>query len=954
MNPLNNNVHFNHAAELPSYFLHLKVKDAIDLDFSDTITTKGSKVYPKIIWKSDFQKSLYKEIGDFDRALQIYETYEKILLPILRQDSGQQKVVEDWIKDHAWILGNRNFNYLKKISKDLKGCDLLAKHGDVFAAFFRSISAFSTRISKKPATKLLRVANITTDGGGGHLMVAKAVQQYIQSQFGNNCESRIFSVYDYDKTADPYCVYTNGKMSTNQIYDEVIQKQNDPEKKKRKLDKEERIKKYIPGYNMQDMVREVADFAPDFILSTRHFVPDDLRLMYELDVPGAFIQCDFELNYNLIKKVHIMNHSWVKMLLPSQDKEARGPLSSFLKANMLNNEQPLSDEEMHVMKEKAEEIHDKLIDILGYPTREHIKPEKDEAVLHEIRQNWGVQEQEKVIMMAMGRQGVGKHMPELIRELISKNAQLKFADRIFVICGKNEQMKAEIESLLANNEEYKSNRNLQIIPLGYVKERQMAELYKITDLYIGKPGGATTAELALMGVKSLIIFPHAWEKSNLLYLQRHGLAEELQSLDHFITKLNEMLASTAPKESLKDANWQENLSRIIGYGIKAHQVKIKKMKRINILETLAPASSNIQSIAREHLKNIAEDKLHKDWNLKEFFPHIYILSLGYDREPWIKLSEADKKVVVYSKERLAHIIEHNKKWGLKESDVECFPGTFGRVEDELVMSLMQAFGLSKKKAESTAKTLPTRMNGNFKNLEPGEELTKQYKGQIGCLMSHYLIIKDASDKYDHACHKLWKINQKLITADETKKKKLLEKISHYENIAREYSAILILEDDNRWGRVVERLKDNPRLGTRIVEEYETEKLGKIFRKALMQLPPQDWDMLYFLSLGPFQMPSPEKPNLKKLTKGLCTAAYAINAKAYKPILKQLEKIKDPSAIIRPVDNELAILHTQMEAYVVHPALAYQGLGSTIQSNGENRNEELFLQFEQNDPNYPYF
>lgn len=361
-----------------------------------------------------------------------------------------------------------------------------------------------------------------------------------------------------------------------------------------------------------------------------------------------------------------------------------------------------------------------------------------------------------------------------------------------------------------------------------------------------------------------------------------------------------------------------------------------------------------QAIAQAHLNNKTDDMLHADWNFKEFFPHIYMLTLGFGLDPSINISEQDKEVIVNSKKRLANTIEHHKNFGLKESDIEPFHGTFGRVHDALVADLKKTFGLTHEEAAARAKILHTRMNGNYKHLKPGPELMRQYKSQIGCYLSHYRMIKDASDKYNEAIKELWKLKKEFNGSSKTdaEKQELNQKIAHFEKQAFEYSTILIFEDDDRIGIVEDRLPESPRFGKKVVDEYKGEKLGKIFRKSLTQLS-KDWDMLYFLAGGDFEAPTAEQPNLKRLKSGQICTAFAIHARAYDKILKHLEKIKDISSIILPVDKEIAQLHPGMKAFVIHPAFSYTGTDSTITSNGQTSTDKLFDQVTQNDPEHPW-
>ncbi len=218
------------------------------------------------------------------------------------------------------------------------------------------------------------------------------------------------------------------------------------------------------------------------------------------------------------------------------------------------------------------------------------------------------------------------------------------------------------------------------------------------------------------------------------------------------------------------------------------------------------------------------------------------------------------------------------------------------------------------------------MDSNYKKIDTStaegqRKLNNQHQGQTGCYMSHYTLIKETAAKYDEAVQALIALQ---ANSSATK-----EQIARAEKEVQKHSSILIVEDDNSFGRIlsenaIEKERKNAIYSTTLTHKGT----GRIFYEAMRDLP-ENWDMLYFMALPYTASKATESERLLKLTQADCLNAYAVSAKMYPRVLKQLEKIEDPTASFMPVDNELGELHEQTNSFVITPALAAQGAGSVI-------------------------
>jgi processive 1,2-diacylglycerol beta-glucosyltransferase len=141
------------------------------------------------------------------------------------------------------------------------------------------------------------------------------------------------------------------------------------------------------------------------------------------------------------------------------------------------------------------------------------KPEIDTVA---VKQKFEIQDEQKVIVVASGSQGIGPSYSwykNFIKEVLSLTSSWAVPPKIIVVCGQNKALHAQLSSVfVADN----------IIILGFHKP--MAELHSISNLFVSKPGGLSFAESLLWCVPMLIYYVlPGQEEMNLPYLSGHKL-----------------------------------------------------------------------------------------------------------------------------------------------------------------------------------------------------------------------------------------------------------------------------------------------------------------------------------------------------------------------------------------------------------------------------------------------
>jgi processive 1,2-diacylglycerol beta-glucosyltransferase len=136
---------------------------------------------------------------------------------------------------------------------------------------------------------------------------------------------------------------------------------------------------------------------------------------------------------------------------------------------------------------------------------------------HELRVQAGFDPQLPLFLISAGALGVSP-----AAGVLESLARLKHPAQAVVICGKNAELKGTLEKQAEAIEA--STPNLKFKVLGFTDE--MHRWMQMSDLYIGKPGGLTTAESLASGLPMFIVAPiPGQEERNSDHLLEKGIAQ---------------------------------------------------------------------------------------------------------------------------------------------------------------------------------------------------------------------------------------------------------------------------------------------------------------------------------------------------------------------------------------------------------------------------------------------
>ncbi|MFA5689193.1 MAG: glycosyltransferase [Kiritimatiellales bacterium] len=268
--------------------------------------------------------------------------------------------------------------------------------------------------------------------------------------------------------------------------------------------KTEKMRLMLDRMNTGPLIRQIKKFQPDITICT-HFLPAEILSHLikhdKVDTQLAITITDYYAHAMWLSRT--VNHYFV------------------------------ANEESKVQLENIG-FPPEIITVSGIPIDPVFAEERDRV---KLRGEYELTGSEPVILISGGALGVSSagRMAEVM-------CDVKHPAQIIVICGKNEKLQKtvlkEVASLPAGC------NHLKFTVLGYTN--RMHDWMKAADLFIGKPGGLTTAEAMSCGLPMVIYQPiPGQEERNSDYLLENGAAVKCNQLSTMAYKVDLLLSDPA-------------------------------------------------------------------------------------------------------------------------------------------------------------------------------------------------------------------------------------------------------------------------------------------------------------------------------------------------------------------------------------------------------------------------
>ena len=251
--------------------------------------------------------------------------------------------------------------------------------------------------------------------------------------------------------------------------------------------------------NTLPLVREIRDYDPDLVICT-HFLPARM-------VSLMLARRQLRATLTVVATDYDFQGLWLT-----------SPFSRFFAAR---------DETRSHMIQIG--VPADRVAVSGIPVRTGLADPVDATA---VRQRFGLHPELPVVLVSAGAAG-GSYTLQVVRQVLRSEQRVQAV----VVCGRNEALKAEVDDLVAGQPD-------RFRVLGYTTE--MADLMRISCLFVGKPGGLSSSECMAAGLPMVLVKPiPGQEVRNADYLLEEGAAVRCNYPTTVGYKIDRLLADPA-------------------------------------------------------------------------------------------------------------------------------------------------------------------------------------------------------------------------------------------------------------------------------------------------------------------------------------------------------------------------------------------------------------------------
>lgn len=259
--------------------------------------------------------------------------------------------------------------------------------------------------------------------------------------------------------------------------------------------------------NAQPLARFIEDFDPDITVCT-HFMPAGIaaQLLTADKIEGRLAIVTTDYDFQGMWLSHAFNRYFVAI------EEAREQLAA-----------------LGIDRER--------ITVSGIPVTPALSAPLDVAA---VRERFGLRDDLPTLLVSAGALGGGP-----AREIVAQLLGLTIPMQTVVVCGRNEALREDVVALTtAHSERFRV--------LGFTPE--MPALMRVASLFIGKPGGLTSAECMAAGLPMLIVAPiPGQEERNSDHLLENCAAARCNNLGTIGYKVARILEEPGRLERMRKA-----------------------------------------------------------------------------------------------------------------------------------------------------------------------------------------------------------------------------------------------------------------------------------------------------------------------------------------------------------------------------------------------------------------
>lgn len=514
--------------------------------------------YPRVVWPSVLERKLTFGTRYPARARRISAAFERWFSPALASEAERAELGA-WVIGAAPYLGSAAIDHAGELVSRRPGLASFAtREAAALAGFLddvldppsvvaarRSLPAIPThregRTDGEPPARR-RVVVFFSELGGGTRSVAEAVAELLRET--DDLEPVLLDVQGDPRGRDTPFFRAFGVREA-EAWNQGVNDRGD-------LGLNDRLRKvrtvlrqhFVPAA-VEESARLVAEARAQHVISTLPGYPILAQIATD-DVPLTLLHADFGVN-------------------PTLSGEGPGgapaPLRMFDPARVtvgLSSEQP--EPELDAMRASLGPRLDRLVRVLGYPVRRAFSPPSSPREIDRLRADLGVSAGERVVLLMMGRDGMGDRLIELVRRIVESPPEAAPPLHLVVVCGQAERSRAACEEALRAAGPHLRARVTGMLPAsvlaGYMHLAAVGGPIR-SGVVVTKAGGATTAECAETGAHMLLLRGLPWEESNRSFAIARGLGEVCPEGD-FLPALVRAL-DEPPSPRARPIDWRARL-----------------------------------------------------------------------------------------------------------------------------------------------------------------------------------------------------------------------------------------------------------------------------------------------------------------------------------------------------------------------------------------------------------
>ncbi len=372
-----------------------------------------------------------------------------------------------------------------------------------------------------------KIIVFTTSGGGGHISVTQALQEYLQDSF---TIEPVFIFQEVLSSIDIIRAITFGRYNGENIYNYLVRKkwfgllnvfyqfavqyyQGQHQK----------IRYALYGY--------LKDHKPDCVISVTPMINNIiLEVCQDLAIPFILMPTDLDIT-SFIYNIWLPDYDQFYLFLPFDDPHIKKPA-------------------------KKAQIPNSQIKISGFALREAFF--KKDNIIPELKDHYAIKHDIPVIMILMGAQGT-ENIITIVQELFLVERPI----HIITCIGKNILLKKRIQELI-----FPEHVSFTLVSFGC----DIANIMTISDILITKSGTVSVCEAIYKNLPMILDATGAvlkWEQFNHRFVQDHQFGVSLKTLSDLSEQIdcflhaNHMELYKQNLESFEKENPQNMIPKLI-------------------------------------------------------------------------------------------------------------------------------------------------------------------------------------------------------------------------------------------------------------------------------------------------------------------------------------------------------------------------------------------------------